>query len=196
MTSLADGFGTDEFFALPARREELAQVQAFNEANPGYWLLTHGHPPAPDDASKAFDARPPADMTYREHLWLLVRRCSDGRLAGHVKIATDLLAAGVWHLGFFMVATPLHGGGFAQRLYFAYEDWARGHGARWSRLGVIALNERAHAFWLRQGYIEARRADGYALGDRSHTLITMVKPLAGALDEYLAAVPRDRRESA
>jgi GNAT superfamily N-acetyltransferase len=154
--------------------------------------LTHGHPPKPDDAAQAFEFRPPADVPYREHLWLLVRERHGARLAGHLKIATDLLAAGVWHLGFFMVADRLHGSGFAQRLFDAYEGWAREHGARWARLGVVEGNARAHAFWRRQGYVEVRRAAGYVLGEQSHTLITMVKPLAAPLAEYLDAVPRDR----
>ena len=94
-----------------------------------------------------------------------------------------------------MTATRTRGTGFARRLYEAYERWAVNRGARWSRLGVVAVNRRAEAFWRRAGYLELRRQDGYALGDISHVLITMVKPMRGeTLRDYLDAVPRDRNK--
>ncbi len=50
-------------------------------------------------------------------------------------------------------------------------------------------------YW-RLGYLEVRRQDGYVLSDRSHLLITMVKPMRGeTLVEYLSTVPRDRNAS-
>jgi RimJ/RimL family protein N-acetyltransferase len=188
----ASGFETDELSAHPVEREDLAEVQAFIESNPEYWLLTQGHPPPSDEAAKSFDWLPPADMTYSEHLWLLVRHRSTQEVLGQLGIAADLLATGVYHLGFFMTATRTHGSGLAHRLHEAYERWTIGRGARWLRLGVVAANHRAEAFWRRVGYQEVRRRDGYVLGDLSHVLITMVKPLPReTLDEYLAAVPRD-----
>jgi GNAT superfamily N-acetyltransferase len=194
--SAADGFATAELQVRLATRAETAEIQAFNEANPEYWLLTHGHPPPPDDAQRAFDAHPPADMSYRDDPWFIVRDAASGELMGHVACAIDLMAPGVFHLGFFMVATPRIGTGIAQRLYDAYEEFAFRHGARWLRLGVVECNQRGHAFWRRQGYVEVNRRDGFVLGDRSHRLFTMVKPGQGeTLDEYLAAVPRDRSDA-
>lgn len=91
-----------------------------------------------------------------------------------------------------MTATRTHGTGFAHRLYEAYERWAIDRGARWLRLGVVEINRRAEAFWRRLGYAELKRQDSYVLGDRSHVLITMAKPMPGeTLREYLDAVPRD-----
>lgn len=187
------GFTTGEFVAQEAQREDIAEIQAFTESNPEYWLLTHGHPPEPDDAARSFEWRPPAEMVYSEHFWFLVRDVSTQEIIGQIGVATDLLAAGVYHLGFFMTAARTHGTGFAQRLYEAYERWAIDRGARWLRLGVVEVNRRAEAFWRRVGYVETRRQDNYVLGDLSHVLITMVKPMSGeALREYLEAVPRDR----
>jgi hypothetical protein len=41
--------------------------------------------------------------------------------------------------------------------------------------------------------VEVCQRHGYELGDLSHTLRVMVKPLAAnTLDAYFAAVPRDR----
>jgi GNAT superfamily N-acetyltransferase len=190
------GFKTDEFIAQQAEREETAEIQAFIEANPEYWMLTHGHAPLADDAARSFDWRPPAEMGYSEHLSLLVRHSSTREILAQVDVAADLLATGVYHLGFFMTATRTHGSGFAHRLYEAYERWALDHGARWLRLGVVEVNRRAEAFWRRLGYLEVKRKADYVLGDRSHVLITMVKPVRGeTLVGYLDAVPHDRNAS-
>jgi len=170
-----------------------AELQAFYEANPEYYQITHGHAPAPDAALQGFDFRPPADMPYTALPMWLIRERHTGRVIGEVSVATDLLAPGVTHLGFFMVATSRHGSGFAAEIHASYEAWAIGQGARWLRLGVVAAHERAHRFWLRQGYVEVCQRHDYVLGDLSHTLRVMVKPLASnTLDAYFAAVPRDR----
>jgi RimJ/RimL family protein N-acetyltransferase len=132
-------------------------------------------------------------MSYAALRMWLIRARDSGRVVGEVSVATDLLAPGVTHLGFFMVATARHGTGFAAEVHASYENWASGQGARWLRLGVVAAHRRAHRFWLRQGYIEVCQRHDYVLGDLSHTLLVMVKPLAAnTLDAYFAAVPRDR----
>ena len=182
------GFTTGEFVAQPAQREDIAELQAFAESNPEYWLLTHGL----GRCSPELEWRPPADMGYSEHFWFVVRHGSTREIVAEVDVATDLLAAGVYHLGYFMTATRTHGTGFAHRLYEAYERWAIDRGARWLRLGVVEVNQRGRAFWQRAGYVEVRRQDNYVQGDLSHVLITMVKPMRGeTVRDYLAAVPRD-----
>jgi GNAT superfamily N-acetyltransferase len=181
------------WIATEADRSAAAELQAFYEANPEYYELTHGHAPAPGAALQGFDFRPPADMPYTALPSWLIRERGSGQVIGEVSAATDLLAPGVTHLGFFMVATSLHGTGFAAELHASYEAWAIGQVARWLRLGVVEAHRRAHRFWLRQGYIEVCQRHDYVLGDLSHTLRVMVKPLApNSLGDYLAAVPRDR----
>jgi GNAT superfamily N-acetyltransferase len=182
-----------DWIASEADRSDAAELQAFYEANPEYYQVTHGHAPAPDTALQGFDFRPPADMPYTALQMWLIRERDSGRLVGEVSVATDLMAPGVTHLGFFMVATSRHGTGFAAEVYASYEAWAIGQGARWLRLGVVEGHRRARRFWLRQGYVEVCRRLDYVLGDLSHTLLVMVKPLAAdTLDEYVGAVPRDR----
>lgn len=186
-----------EWIATEADRSAAAELQAFYEANPEYYEITHGHAPAPDAALKGFDFRPPADMPYTALPMWLIRERESGRVIGEVSVAIDLLAPGVTHLGFFMVATSRHGTGFAAELHAAYEAWAIRQGARWLRLGVVEAHRRANRFWLRQGYVEVCQRRDYVLGDLSHTLRVMVKPLrSNSLDDYIAAVPRDRPLSA
>lgn len=190
MTPLRDDA---DWFAVVAERGCADELQAFYEANPEYWHVTHGHPPEPGEAAAGFDFRPPADMPYREIISWLLRDRASRRIVGIASVLTDLLAPGVIHLSFFMVESARHGSGLAAEICEAYEAWARKQGARWLRLGVVAANHRAIAFWRRQGYVEAKRRAGFTLGTLTHELIVMVKPVApNTLAEFLEAVPRDR----
>ncbi|MGE5338740.1 MAG: GNAT family N-acetyltransferase [Gemmatimonadota bacterium] len=178
--------------AVEAAAADIAAVQAFFEVNPDYTLLCDGRAPLPSEGSEYVDSLPPPDFTFRDHYTLLLLD-PDDVIDGLASVAVDLPAPGAWHLGLFIAATRLHGSGFAQRAYDAYEQWARAGGARWLRLGVVTQNLRAHAFWRRQGYIEVKRRDGVPMGELVNTVIVMVKPIAGALDDYLDCAPRDRR---
>src|SRR6185503_9869809 len=91
-------------------------------------------------------------------------------------VVSDFLAAGVWHIGLFIVATERHGSGDAQALYRGLEAWARSNGAAWLRLGFIETRTRL-----------------VDMGQRTNTVRVMIKPLAGGtLEQYLSLVERDR----
>jgi predicted GNAT superfamily acetyltransferase len=112
-------------------------------------------------------------------------------------VITDLLAAHVWHIGLFIVASARHGNGDARRLHDGLEQWARDHGTHWLRLGVVQGNARAERFWEHCGYTQVRVREGLQMGQRTNTVRVMIKPLAGStLEEYLALVPRDRPDGA
>ena len=181
------------WLAVLAERSSADEVQAFYEANPEYWRITHGHAPPPGEAAQGFDFRPPAEMPYRDWQIWLIRDRTSRQIVGELSVGIDLLARGVFHLGFFIIESARQGSGLAGEVHAAYESWALAQGARWLRLGVVAANTRAEAFWRRQGYIEVRRREGYALGSLMHQLIVMVKPVPpNILADFLLAVPRDR----
>jgi len=182
-----------DWIAVEADRTAIAELQSFYEANPEYWRLVHGHAPSANEAAQEFDARPPADMSYRALPMWLIRDRASHRLVGEVSVATDLLATGVTHLGFFIVDSARQGSGFAAEVYASYEAWAIDNGARWLRLGVVEGNRRGHRFWLRNRYTEVCRRRDCVIGDLSHTLIVMVKLVGpNTLEDYLGSVPRDR----
>lgn len=176
-------------------REDLPSLQRFFEDNADYFVAVSGRPAGPDEAREELEQLPPAGWPY-EKKWLLGFVAPDGALVAMSDLLSNLFAEGVWHVGLFIVATPLHGGGTAQGLYSRLESWMRDRGARWLRLGVVAGNTRAERFWDRQGYIQVRTRSGVEMGERVNTIRVMAKPLAGGgAGEYLALVPRDRPES-
>jgi GNAT superfamily N-acetyltransferase len=170
-------------------------LQAFYQANPEYYLTVEGEPPAADAAHETFDSRPPAGWPY-ERKWVLGFRAEEGDLVGMADLLSNLFIDGVWHIGLFIVATRLHGTGAARVLYDGLEAWMVERGALWSRLGVVIGNARAERFWERLGYVDVRRREGLAMGQRINAIRVMVKPLADeSLAHYLAHVARDRPDS-
>jgi GNAT superfamily N-acetyltransferase len=175
--------------------DAMASLQAFFEDNPDYHIAVEGRPPGPQAARAEFESLPPAGWRYGKR-WMLGFILQDQTMEGMACLISDLFVEGVWHLGLFIVATPLHGKGTAHELYGGLEFWMRANGARWLRLGVVDGNRRAERFWERQGYVELRRRLGVRMGERSNDVRVMAKPLgSGTLSEYLALVARDRPES-
>lgn len=120
-------------------------------------------------------------------------RDAEGQLVAVVNVASDLLAVGVWHIGLLLVATPLHGSGFAHQLHADFQAWVVSLGARWLRLTVVVGNAKAERFWPRLGYVQVRTRDGVEMGRQVNRVSIQVKPLEGGqVDEYLSLVARDR----
>lgn len=176
----------------PLRAADVPALQALFDANPGYFQAVNGRPARPDEAQAEFDEVPPAHLTHAAH-WKASVCDGQGRMVGTVVVLSDFCAPGVWHLGLFLLATPLHGSGLAAALHQALLDWAGARGAQWMRLSVIVGNARAERFWARQGYVEVRRRLGIDTGGRRNDARVMVKSLGSqGLDAYLARVPRDQ----
>lgn len=169
-------------------------LQRFFDDNPLYFETHHGQPAQPGEAHDEIHGELPAGWPFTKK-WIVGYVQGDGRLAAMANLVSDLLAPTVWHVGTFIVATQRHGSADAQVLYASLEDWARGNGARWMRLGVVQGNTRAERFWASRGYVQTRLRTGVPMGRLTNTVRVMFKPLeGGSLDEYLALVERDRPE--
>jgi GNAT superfamily N-acetyltransferase len=188
------------FIAGPFRAVEIgpgdvARLQEFYERNPEYHVIVSGEPPRPNEAQEDFDQKLPEGWPFTKR-WIVGFFDERDDMAGVFDGISDLFAPGIWHIGLFMVATPLHGRGAARDLYLALESWMRGNGARWTRLGVVVGNAPAERFWERCGYVDVRKREGYQIGKQVNTLRVMMKPLAGgSVEDYLAIVARDRPDS-
>jgi len=173
---------------------EVPEVQRFLEANPEYYLRVSGEPPGPGAAQEELEALPPAEWDF-ERKSLVAFRDASGAIIGVAEMVANLFAAGVWHIGLFIIATRLHGTGAAQLWYGALESWLGSQGCEWIRLGVAQGNAPAERFWEKLGYRELRKREGVQLGEQLHTIRVLMKPLAGRpVSDYLSLVARDRPE--
>jgi RimJ/RimL family protein N-acetyltransferase len=185
-------FEAGSFRALELAAKDVAALQRFFEENPEYFFAVGDEPPRPDEACQEFDFMPPADYPF-ERKWLIGFLDGSGAMIGMAGGLSNLFSEGVWHIGLFIVATRLHGSGAALAMHRGLEDWMRGAGARWIRLGVVEGNSRAERFWEKAGYLDVRKRHGVEMGRKVNTLRVMAKPLAGGrLEEYLTRVARDR----
>lgn len=171
---------------------EVPALQRFFDANPEYFETVNGRGPRADEAHQEFIELPPAGMTF-EKKWMLGFFDANETLVGMATVLSDFIARQVWHIGLFIIATPLHGRGVSRPLYEGLEAWMRENGALWVRLGVVVGNRRAERFWERLGYVEVRQRTGIETGLRISDIRVMVKRVGGGpLTEYRALVPRDR----
>ena len=174
--------------------EHGAKLQVFFDANPQYFLAVNGEPAGLAEAHEEIHGEPPAGWSFTKK-WLVGYVNSGSAIVAMANVTSDLLAFGVWHIGFFIVATERHGSGDAQALYRGLESWACTNGANWLRIGVVQGNSRAERFWESLGYIQTRTRGGVEMGKLTNTLRVMVKSLAGGtVEQYLALVERDRPE--
>jgi len=189
-------FTTDRHRAIALAPADAPSLQAFFDANPGYFVAVTGAPALPTEAHDEIVTPPPSDFAWTDR-WVMAFRDADDVTIAMANVTSDLPARDVWHIGLFVVATHAFGTGLAAELHDALLDWARAHGARWMRLGVVAGNARAERFWRREGYVQTRVRGGIAMGARVNTVRVMVKPLdGGRVDDYLAVVARDRPDPA
>lgn len=172
-----------------------ALLQRFLEANPQYCEEFYGGPPRSTEGHDEIHDAPPKGWSYTRK-WVIGWCDASGELVALANVVSDLIAPTVWHIGFFVVATSLHGTGTARRLYECLEAWMRAHGAKWLRLGVVAGNERGERFWAARGYHETRLRPETPYRKLTQTMRVLYKPLAGGtLEEYRALVPRDHPEA-
>ncbi len=185
--------------ALTAREMALADepvLQRFFIANPDYFQVVHGCEPQPDEARSEILDTLPAGWSFTRK-WKIGFFDSRGELVAFASVVSDLLAAGVWHIGLFMVDSTRQGSGVARQLHRELEAWAARQGACWLRLVVVQDNLRAQGFWRGCGYVLVRTRDDIELGRLRHRVLIMVKPLVPAdLSDYLERMPHDRVESA
>jgi GNAT superfamily N-acetyltransferase len=186
-------FQSADLRARELAQGEVARLQAFYDASPEYFMAINGRPPGPSAAQEEFDDLPPPELGFSRR-WMVGLFDPSDTLAGIAVVLSDFCAARVWHIGLFLIATPLRGTGAAGRIYDALEGWMHRSGAAWLRLGVVVGNGAGERFWQKCGYREVRLRKGLDTGGRLNDVRVLVKPLVpqAELDTYLALVARDR----
>jgi GNAT superfamily N-acetyltransferase len=122
--------------------DDAPSLQQFFDENPDYFLTVSGQVASADAAHKQLAGDVPEEFSYTQQLAIGFID-QDAHLIGVADVVSDLLSAGVWHIGLFMVAARRRGQGLGTTLYQALEAWIEAAGARWIRLGVVIGNSMA-----------------------------------------------------
>ena len=113
-----------------------------------------GYPAAADTLSERL-ARVRSDGVGE----VLVAADADGRVLGwtHVVPRLHLEESPFAELAGLVVGDGARGAGVGAALLSAAEQWARAHGFAQFRVRSNVVRERAHRFYLREGYVERKR---------------------------------------
>ena len=92
-----DGFGAIEIVA-----DAVPLLQRFFDANPDYFLAVNGEIAGVGEAHEEVHGSLPAGWPFTRK-WVVGLVDSNGELVAMLNVVSDLLAAGIWHVGLFMV---------------------------------------------------------------------------------------------
>jgi GNAT superfamily N-acetyltransferase len=84
--------------------------------------------------------------------------CLDGDVVGWIDLSVEyhLQSEPAALIGGLVVSDAARGRGIGRQLCVAAEDWARGRGVVRLRVRSNAIRERAHGFYLRDGYTRVK----------------------------------------
>lgn len=93
---------------------------------------------------------------YRNRAVLVA--CLDGEVVGWIDLSVEyhLQSEPAALIGGLVVSDAVRGRGIGRQLCVAAEDWARGLGIARLRVRSNVVRERAHAFYLRDGYTRVK----------------------------------------
>lgn len=129
--------------------KDLPAVATLLQEAADYWLLAEGTAPGPTAAADFFTDGPPnRDPLQSHHLGLYVQ----DRLSGLAELSFGFPEAGDAYLGLMIVTPRLRGMGHGPTLLREVEARARVARAPALYLGVLDVNPRGAAFWMREGF--------------------------------------------
>ncbi|HVP86589.1 MAG TPA: GNAT family N-acetyltransferase [Casimicrobiaceae bacterium] len=159
---------------LTGRPAEMAGLQCVFEAAPDYFALVNGAPPGRAEAQSTFTALPPNKTYEDKFVW--------GLYAGEAMIGCADVIRGYpvrekAVIGLLLLAQPWQrrglGRAFAQLVEQAIGVWPE---IERLRIGVVAVNEGALAFWRKLGYRETGEIK--ANPEFVREVVVLEKPLA------------------
>lgn len=104
------------------------------------------------------------DLAAKPHAHFLVTRDPESSLIiGTVWLEPE--SDGVWYLGLFTVSPALQRQHLGRALLSSAEDFAKAHGAKSIRMGVLNLRDALIAWYERRGYLRTGETEPYPYGD-------------------------------
>jgi GNAT superfamily N-acetyltransferase len=136
---------------LTGQRAEMAALQCVLEAAPGYFHSITGLPPGDSEAQSMFTALPPDKIYADKFVWGLY---SGEAMIGCADVIRGYPVVEKAVIGLLLLAQAWQrrglGRAFAALIEQAIADWPE---VNRLRIGVVASNEGALAFWRKQGYV-------------------------------------------
>ncbi len=158
---------------LTAERD-LAAITAFYAEAPDYFLMADGEPPGPTKARAFFTDGPPGcDPADAQHLGLFL----GPRLSGLAELSFGFPEPGDAYLGLMLLGPWARSAGHGRAFLAEVEARARAARSPALTLAVLEANPRGRAFWEREGFSATGHTGSYTVGDTTHHLARMSKPL-------------------
>ena len=129
---------------------DLAALQSLFERGSDYFEIATGAPPAKDEATRAYVAGPPTKSVDDKRV-IGVFDAAD-HLVGVLDAIVDWPQDGVWSMGILLLDPEHRGSGLGKAVLGAFEDWAKGRGAREFRTAVVTHHDAGRRFLSESGY--------------------------------------------
>ena len=146
-------------------------VQALLERCADYIELVAGLSPSPELTHDLYTLLPAGKGD--EDKILLGIFAGPGELVGLLDAVRDYPAHGVWFLGLLLLEPARRGQGLGEKIYRAFEQWAKILEAQSICLSVAQQNEQAYRFWQRLGFEEIERRPPELFGAKESIFILM-----------------------
>ena len=149
----------------PAEADYPAIINLVNAAYRGHgavesWNIESGI----IEGTRLTDSLLKEDLAAKPHAHFLVTRAPDsGAIIGTVWL--EPVDDNAWYLGLFTVDPPLQKQHLGRALLSAAEDFAKTHGARSIRMGVLNVRDALIAWYERRGYNRTGKTEPFPYGD-------------------------------
>jgi GNAT superfamily N-acetyltransferase len=156
----------DGFFVRPLEDRDASPIQALFDEDPEYFLGMNGRNIPLEEIRNAL---PPGHSRDDKFLYALER---EARLAGMIDVIRGFPEPHTWYLGFLFIAKEFRGAHLGRNTLHALYNWARAHGAKAIRLGVVEDNARARWLYATEGFVfQAMREVDPAVNRLRRTLV-------------------------
>lgn len=146
--------------AVSFRRLQLSNAQDIREVHavfrqaPSYTFATQGRAPTDADAERLIKLLPSQLTEDDKHVLSIYR---NSVIIGCAVVVRSYPRANVAFIALLLIVEPLQGKSLGVEALLHIEGLAASWG--YDKLGIVvdSANERAHAFWVREGFIEQYR---------------------------------------
>ena len=134
--------------------QDIREVQAVFRQTPSYTFATQGRAPTDADAERLIKLLPSQLSEEDKHVLAVYR---NSELIGCAVVVCSYPRANVAFIALLLIIEPLQGNSLGVAVLRQIAALAGLWG--YERLGIVvdSANERAHAFWVREGFIEQYR---------------------------------------